>query len=139
MATPTPRGTSAANTIQATRTTQDGTPAGSGTNARTRATVFGATIPIRRMGQAAAAPTTAERATFSAPLVCPKRATTAQPKMADRMRPTERLTRARSAWMIAMTLWGARGLPAGRRSGAKDGRGLAVEADGHSLVDLQRP
>src|SRR5262249_3430297 len=62
----------------------------------------GAATPISKIGQAAAAATRADSHIFLAPLVSPKRATTAQPNTADNTRPSERLTRARSAWMIAI-------------------------------------
>ena len=48
------------------------------------------------MGHAAAAPTRADSHTFSRELVGPKSATTAHPKRAERMLPSDRVTRARS-------------------------------------------
>ena len=76
----------------------------------------GHTTPTRRSGHAAAAPTRADSHIFSRGLVCPNRATTAQPNSADRILPSDREMSARSAWRIATADLG-RG-PGGGREGS---------------------
>src|SRR5919197_2587923 len=98
---PTAKGTSTASVIQTTRTVQLGTQPGSGTKAKTHTAIFGAAMPSRRIGQTAAAATRADSMVFSPLPVWPKRATTAQPKIADRMRPTDRLASVIRAWIMA--------------------------------------
>ena len=59
-AIPTPSGISSANPIQPSRTIQEGTPSGSGTSAIICTAILGATMPIRRIGQARATTTIRE-------------------------------------------------------------------------------
>ena len=101
---PTASGTSTASAIQTTRTVQLGIQPGSGTKPSTNTASLGMAMPSSKIGQAAAAPTSADSMVFSAGAVWPKRATTAQPKMAEVMRPSERVTSAIRACKTAMYL-----------------------------------
>src|SRR5262245_20032090 len=102
MAIPTAKGTATARASHPSRTVQDGTKAGMGTKASTSAMALGQTIPSTRIGQAAAVPTSTDSWIFSAPLVVPKSASTAHPNKAPATRPSERLMRAKTAWMMAI-------------------------------------
>ena len=79
---PTTIGTATANPIQTSRSQKLGTDFPSGTKATTSSATLGTITPRMRMGQAAAAATTTESSVCSFGEVCPKRAITAQPKMA---------------------------------------------------------
>jgi hypothetical protein len=68
-------------------------------------------IPSSSTGHAAAAPTRAESLVFSAGAVWPNSATTAQPKMAEVMRPRERVMSASRAWTTAIACQSAKVLP----------------------------
>jgi hypothetical protein len=61
-------------------------------------------MPSSSTGHAAAAPTRAESMVFSAGSVWPNSATTAQPKIAEVMRPRDRLMSANRAWITAIEL-----------------------------------
>jgi hypothetical protein len=103
IAAPSATGTATVRVIQTSRITQVGTQeCGSGAKLRSSVASRGHTTPIRRRGHAAAAPTSAESHIFSRGFVGPKSATTAHPKRADMMVPSERLRSARTAWMITM-------------------------------------
>ena len=101
-AIPSAKGTARAKRTQTRRIDQVGIREGRGTKARTRVASRGQTMPSRRIGQAAAAPTRPESHAFSRLVVWPKSATTAHPKSDDRMLPSERLMRARIAWTMAI-------------------------------------
>ncbi len=105
---PTVSGMSTASAIQTTRTVQLGIQSGSETKPSTNAASLGMAMPSSRIGQAAAAPTSADSMVFSAGAVWPNRATTAQPKMAEVMRPSERVTSAINACSTAMCLVGSK-------------------------------
>jgi hypothetical protein len=68
-----------------------------GTKLIRKVPILGIAIPSRRTGQAAAAPTSAERSVCSRLFVRPNSATTAQPKIDDVIRPSERVISAKSA------------------------------------------
>ena len=86
-----------ASAIHTIRTVQVGTHRGRGTNARTSAATLGTAMPISRMGHAAAAATSPDSQILAEPLVCPNNATTAHPNKVDKMLPSERETRLRTA------------------------------------------
>ncbi len=60
-ARPTATGTISASPVHTSRTIQDGTQCGSGTNASIKAAIFGMTIPTSRIGHATAPPTMIDR------------------------------------------------------------------------------
>jgi hypothetical protein len=104
MVSPTARGIVAASPIQTSRTVQRGTQSGRGTNPKAKTAIFGIAMPSSSTGHAAAAPTRAESMVFSAGSVWPNSATTAQPKIAELMRPRDRLMSANRAWITAIEL-----------------------------------
>jgi len=85
-----------AKATQTARMSELGIHDGKGANVRSLAAIRGHMTPKTRIGQAAAAPTRADSHTFSRELVGPKSATTAHPKRAERMLPSDRVIRARS-------------------------------------------
>src|SRR5215468_4258716 len=97
---PSTNGTTMARPIQTPRTSQLGTHGGKYAKVRATAARRGHIALRIRSGQAAAAPTRAESHTFSRGLVGPKSATTAQPKSAERMLPSDRDMRERIACRI---------------------------------------
>jgi hypothetical protein len=86
---PTTTGTRIASAIQITRSQRLGTDLPIGTKATMSSAIFGTITPSSRMGQAAAAATTAESRVCSLGEVVPKSARTAQPKMAFRALPAD--------------------------------------------------
>src|SRR5215813_5394096 len=98
---PSTNGTMMARPIHAERMSQLGTDSGKGTKAKAVTTRRGQITPRIRSGQDAGAPTSADSHTFSRGLVGPKSATTAQPKRAERMLPSDREIRAKMACRIA--------------------------------------
>ena len=101
MTEPTTIGTSSASAIQTIRSQRVGTDLESGTKEMTNSVTFGTAMPSSSSGQAAAAPTTAERTVCSLGDVCPNSATTAQPKMALRIFPSDRVIRLMIACRMA--------------------------------------
>src|SRR5215470_13845316 len=98
---PSAKGTMMARPIHTERMSQPGIHCGNGTNAKAITARRGQIAPRIKSGQAAAAPTRADSHTFSRGLVGPKSATTAQPKSAERMLPSDREMRAKMACRIA--------------------------------------
>jgi transposase len=85
-----------AKATQTARMSELGIHGGKGANVRSVAATRGHITPRTRIGHAAAAPTRADSHTFSPELVGPKSATTAHPKRAERMLPSDRVMRASS-------------------------------------------
>src|SRR5215471_5817494 len=98
---PSAKGTMMARPIHIERMSQPGIDSGNGTNAKAITARRGQITPRIRSGHAAAAPTRADSHTLSRGLVGPKSATTAQPKSAERMLPSDREMRAKMACRIA--------------------------------------
>jgi hypothetical protein len=86
---PTSNGTARARPSQTRRTIQLGTRCDSGTKATRKVAILGKAIPTSRIGQATAAPTSADSSVCCLGEVRPNSATTAQPKMAFRILPAD--------------------------------------------------
>jgi len=91
-----------AKMIHASRIPQTGTHGGTEMKPRIKVASRGQITPRSSSGHAAAEATSAESQIFSLGSACPKSAVTAQPKRAERMSPSERVTNARMLWMMAM-------------------------------------
>ena len=94
---PTMNGTRRASAIQMMRSQRLGTDLESGTKETTNSVTRGTTMPRTSSGHAAAAATTADSMVCSFGEVWPKSATTAHPKIALRIFPTDRVRRLMSA------------------------------------------
>ena len=90
---PTATGTNTARAIHKARMTPAGTEPESGMNATTNRASFGAAMPRRSTGQRAAAATNPDSNSLRRPSTRPKSAITAQSNSAEKILPTERVSR----------------------------------------------